>query len=232
MNSLERFSKTTKLVGSHAYKTAEEALENIQAIAAPRVTETLKNFLTTYLPATKSSKKQKFALGISDSKLGPELFSETGITAIHNDTTTEMMRGIRTHYAKLVDNLTDKDVTRAQLGLGHSYSRSRCAQDVNRADKPIMQTIALIEQMDKDINTFAMRLKEWYAWHFPELTKIVNDNGIYARLVNLCDSKRDNFVEDIKDEIAAITLDEEKAQQIIDAVKISMGMDINDTDAL
>lgn len=95
-----------------------------------------------------------------------------------------------------------------------------------------MQTIALIEQMDKDINTFAMRLKEWYAWHFPELTKIVNDNGIYARLVNLCDSKRDNFVEDIKDEIAAITLDEEKAQQIIDAVKISMGMDINDTDAL
>lgn len=104
MNSLERFSKTTKLVGSHAYKTAEEALENIQAIATPRVTETLKNFLTTYLPATKSSKKQKFALGISDSKLGPELFSETGITAIHNDTTTEMMRGIRTHYAKLVDS--------------------------------------------------------------------------------------------------------------------------------
>ena len=95
-----------------------------------------------------------------------------------------------------------------------------------------MQTIALIEQMDKDINTFSMRLKEWYAWHFPELTKIVNDNGIYARLVNLCDSKRDNFVEDIKDEITAITLDEEKSQQIIDAVKISMGMDINDNDAL
>lgn len=92
----------TKLVGSHPFKTAEEALENIKAIGAPKVTPTLKNFLMTYLPASKSSKKQKFALGISDAKLGPELFADTGITAIHNDTTMEMIRGIRTHYAKLI----------------------------------------------------------------------------------------------------------------------------------
>ena len=67
-------------------------------------------------------------------------------------------------------------MTRAQLGLGHSFSRVKCAQDVNRQDKPIMQCIALIEQLDKDANTFAMRLKEWFAWHFPEMTKIVTDN--------------------------------------------------------
>ena len=56
--------------------------------------------------------------------------------------------------------------------------------------------------MDKDINTFAMRLKEWFAWHFPEMTKIVNDNTIYAQLVNLCDARRDNLTEDRKEEIA------------------------------
>ena len=39
-----------------------------------------------------------------------------------------------------------------------------------------------------------MRLKEWFAWHFPEMTKIVNDNQIYARLVNLFEAKRDNVV--------------------------------------
>ena len=94
----------TKLVGSHPFKTAEEALENIMAIGVPKVTPTLKNFLATYLPASKSSKKQKFALGISDAKLGPELFSETGITAVHNETTTEMIRGIRMHYAKLLQS--------------------------------------------------------------------------------------------------------------------------------
>jgi nucleolar protein 56 len=103
---------------------------------------------------------------------------------------------------------------------------------VNRQDKPIIQTIALIEQMDKDINTFCMRLKEWFAWHFPEMTKIVNDNTIYAKLVNVLGANRDNVTDAFKDEIQSVTLDEDKAQQIIDAAKISMGMDMNETDQL
>lgn len=85
--------------------------------------------------------------------------------------------------------------------------------------------------MDKDINTFAMRLKEWFAWHFPELTKIVNDNQIYARIVNYLDGKRENVTDDAKEALTQILLDEEKAQQIIDAAKISMGMDMKDSDA-
>ena len=85
--------------------------------------------------------------------------------------------------------------------------------------------------MDKDINTFCMRLKEWFGWHFPELSKIVNDNQIYARIVNLLDSKRENVTDDAKEDRTSVLLDEEKAQQIIDAAKISMGMDMKDSDA-
>lgn len=111
---------------------------------------------------------------------------------------------------------------KAQLGLGHSFSRTKCATDVNRQDKPIIQTIALIEQLDKNINTFCMRLKEWFSWHFPELTKIVNDNAIFTKLVHLVGT-RDGITDEMKEQIADIVLDDEKAQQIIDAAKISMG---------
>jgi nucleolar protein 56 len=45
----------------------------------------------------------------------------------------------------------------------------------------IIQSIALLDQLDKDINTFAMRVKEWYSWNFPELKGIVKDNFIFAR---------------------------------------------------
>lgn len=86
--------------------------------------------------------------------------------------------------------------------------------------------------MDKDINTFCMRLKEWFAWHFPELTKIVNDNTIYAKLVYLFDANRENVTDEMKDRIEEITKDEEKANQIIEAAKISMGMDMNEGDQL
>lgn len=45
----------------------------------------------------------------------------------------------------------------------------------------IIQSIALLDQMDKDINTFAMRVREWYSWHFPELKDIVKDNFLFAK---------------------------------------------------
>ena len=62
--------------------------------------------------------------------------------------------------------------------------------------------------MDKDINTFCMRLKEWFAWHFPELTKIVNDNTIYAKLVYLLDANREKVTDEMKERIEEVTKDE------------------------
>jgi nucleolar protein 56 len=67
-----------------------------------------------------------------------------------------------------------------------------------------------------------MRLKEWFSWHFPEMMKIVNDNNIFSKLVHLLE-KRDNITDEMKDDITSVVLDDEKAQQIIDAAKISMG---------
>ena len=125
--------------------------------------------------------------------------------------------------------ITEGDLQQAQLGLAHQYSRSRCQHDVNRQDKPIIQASALMEQMDKNINTFAMRLKEWFSWHFPELAKIVSDNTTYCKLVNLIES-RENLNEGVIEQLEEITADEEKAQEIVEASNASMGQDINEAD--
>eukprot|EP01084_Bolivina_argentea_P256380 431635_1 len=42
-----------------------------------------------------------------------------------------------------------------------------------------------LDELDKEINIYAMRCKEWYGWHFPEMTKIINDNIHYCRIINL-----------------------------------------------
>ena len=44
--------------------------------------------------------------------------------------------------------------------------------NVNRSDNMIIQSISLLDQLDKDLNTFAMRIKEWYSWHFPVRTVV------------------------------------------------------------
>ena len=46
---------------------------------------------------------------------------------------------------------------------------------------PPRQAIGLLDDLDKELNTYAMRVREWYGWHFPEMTKIVADNIAYAK---------------------------------------------------
>ena len=95
----------------------------------------------------------------------------------------------------------------------------------------IIQTIALIDQLDKDINTFSMRIREWYSYHFPELVKIVNDNHMYAKVAHHIKSRKD-FTEDKMEGLVEIVMDEGKAQAIYDASKSSMGMDISPIDLI
>ena len=51
-----------------------------------------------------------------------------------------------------------------------------------QVDTMIVQAIGLLDDLDKELNTYAMRVREWYGWHFPEMTKIVNDNIAYAKV--------------------------------------------------
>jgi len=39
------------------------------------------------------------------------------------------------------------------------------------------------------MNQFTMRIKEWFGWHFPEMSKIINDNETYVKLVHFMGTK-------------------------------------------
>ena len=58
--------------------------------------------------------------------------------------------------------------------------------------------------MDKDLNQLSMRIKEWYSWHFPELARLVTDNEVYVKLVDLIGDKK-SITEDLLPEIEEIT---------------------------
>jgi nucleolar protein 56 len=104
-----------------------------------------------------------------------------GVPCRSDETVREIARGIRFHFTKFVKPLDNGLLEQAQLGLGHAYSRSKVKFNPGRVDVMIIQSIALLDQLDKDINTFAMRVREWYSWHFPELKEIVTDNFLFAK---------------------------------------------------
>ncbi|KAI3785849.1 hypothetical protein L1987_44975 [Smallanthus sonchifolius] len=143
----------------------------------------------------------------------------------------KVKEGVRLHFDRFIDNLKPGDLEKAQLGLGHSYSRAKVKFNVNRVDNMVIQAIFLLDTLDKDVNSFSMRVREWYSWHFPELVKIVNDNYLYAKLAKFIEDKSE-LSEDKLEGLVEILGDEDKAKEVIEAAKASMGQDLSPIDLI
>lgn len=211
---------------------AAQALENANEVSEGIASEYLRSLLEVNLP--EGGKKKKILLGVSDKNLAgsikatfPSVECETGDTS---EVVQDMLRGIRLHAPKLLKQLQEGDVERAQLGLGHAYSRARVKFSVQKNDNHIIQSIATLDHLDKAINTFSMRVREWYSWHFPELIRIVSENQQYARLTIFIGDKKTLSEDRLHDLAAEVGDDEGIAQSIIDSARVSMGQDVSESD--
>jgi len=226
---LSKFNGVVKLIAFAPFTSGLNALDNLNSISEGVMHEDLRLFLDTNMPKKHKSKVQ---LGVADSKISATINESLELQCTHVGAVPEILRGIRLHFANLVKGLTDKSQSKAQLGLGHAYSRTKVKFNVNRVDNMIIQAINLTDQLDKDINTFSMRIREWYGYHFPELIKIVTDNHMYARVVRIVKNRKDLSETDLLGPLEECLMDGAKAQAIIDAAKHSMGMDISPLDLI
>ncbi len=117
------------------------------------------------------------------------------------------------YYSKLHDisiNLTRKKVRKA----------------VEKRDLLAAQGVRAIDDIDKTINLFMARLREWYSLHFPELDDLVREHRDYASLVYEI-GLRENYT---KEKLLKLGFSEGKASKIEEAAKKSMGADITEFD--
>jgi len=77
-----------------------------------------------------------------------------------------------------------------------------------------------------------MRVKEWYAWHFPELRQVVEDNHLFAIAVKIIQSKSSLVESDDKSEELSEHFDDITVKKIVSAAKSSMGADISELDLI
>lgn len=197
------------------------ALEEAAALKDGKVPALLTNLLQDLVA------EKKVSLAVADAKLGTDISNlpQLNISPVTGSNTMDVFRGIREHLPSLIPGLAQDNIDRMALGLSHSISRHKLKFSADKIDSMIVQAVRLLDDMDKDLNVFAMRTKEWYGWHFPELAKILNDNFAYARLV-LVAGLRKNFAEaDLSDIVP-----EETAEAVKKAAEISMGTDITEDD--
>ena len=91
----------------------------------------------------------------------------------------------------------------------------------------IVQAVSLLDDLDKELNNYIMRCREWYGWHFPELGKIISDNLAYVRTVKAMGFRVNAAQTDLSD-----ILPEDVEEKVKEAAEISMGTEISEVDIL
>ncbi|KAM0345918.1 hypothetical protein ACHAPU_005969 [Fusarium lateritium] len=216
----EKVVEMLKLKKFVKFDSAATALEEAASLKEGKVPE----LLTQLLDDLKSEKKA--SLAVADMKLGTAISNlSLNITPISGSNTMDLFRGIRGGMANLIPGLVEENFDRMALGLSHSMSRHKLKFSADKVDSMIIQAVKLLDDLDKELNVYAMRTKEWYGWHFPEMAKILNDNLAYARVI-LAVGMRTSIADSDLSEI----LPEEIEVSIKAAAEISMGTEITDED--
>ncbi|EEP82440.1 nucleolar protein NOP58 [Uncinocarpus reesii 1704] len=217
----EGVSNLMKLKNFQKFDSATTALEEVASVVEGKVTPRLASLLESI------KDEKKVSLAVADPKLGNAIGKLPGLSiqAIADSTTADLYRAIRTHLPTLIPGLLPNDISTMSLGLSHSLARYKLKFSPDKIDTMIVQAIALLDDLDKELNTYAMRVKEWYGWHFPEMAKILNDNMAYAKVVLKMGLRSNSDSADLSD-----ILPEEIEGAVKAAANRSMGTDISNED--
>ena len=177
----DKAQKVLKLKAFKKFRDTKEAMKCVEKLVSSSLPKGLKKFLDKNIV----QKGIEEELMIADKKLGKIIKEKLNIDCKSGDKVNELLRCIRFQITSLLEGLDEKELKNMSLGLAHSMSRYKLSFSTEKVDTMIMQAVNLLEDLDKELNNYAMRLKEWYSWHFPELAKIVTDNITYSQMVIL-----------------------------------------------
>jgi nucleolar protein 56 len=105
-------------------------------------------------------------------------------------------------------------------------AKMKVKKTVERRDLLVAHAVQTVDDLDKSLNIFMSRLREWFGLHYPELDRLLDKHETYARLVvNL--GTRGNFTaENLEKE----GLPKAKSQAIAKVAVASMGADLGEED--
>jgi nucleolar protein 56 len=95
-----------------------------------------------------------------------------------------------------------------------------------KRDLIVAQGIQTLDDLDRTVNLFMGRLREWYGVYFPELDRLIEKHETYARLVMNIGYKEGFTAQDLEKE----NIPKERAALVEQAAEASMGADIADAD--
>ncbi|XP_008283621.1 nucleolar protein 58 isoform X2 [Stegastes partitus] len=216
----EKAHKIVKLKHFEKFQDTTEALAAATALVEGKIGKSLKKVLKKVV-----AKEAHEQLAISDAKLGGVIKDKLDLSCVHSPAVAELMRCIRGQMESLITGLPPREISAMSLGLAHSLSRYKLKFSPDKVDTMIVQAISLLDDLDKELNNYIMRCREWYGWHFPELGKVITDNLAYCKSVRKIGDRTKVAGSDLSD-----ILPEEIEAEVKLAAEISMGTEVSEQD--
>ena len=213
--------KILQFVGFKEFKDAKESLQASVKMVHGKLSKTLEKFIKSNMLSTELEQK----LLVNDKKIAAEISKQLGIQCEASDRVTELSRVVRGFMSELLPNINTDEMKNMALGLAHGLGRFRIKFSADKVDTMIIQAISLHGDLDKEINNYMMRLREWYGYHFPELTRIVPDNLLYAKVVQVIGNRTNSTEAELADIVG-----EDIEREIKLASDVSMGTEISEQD--
>lgn len=209
-----------KLTHFHKFEDTTEALAATTSLVEGKLSKSLRKTLKNCCSEAHEQ------LAVADSKLGCAIKDKLQLSCVSNTAVQELMRCIRSQMDGLITGVTKKEMEAMALGLAHSLSRYKLKFSPDKVDTMVIQAVCLLDDLDKELNNYIMRAREWYGWHFPELGKIVTDNIQYIKTMQLIGQRETAVKCDMSD-----ILTEEVEEMVKEAAETSMGSEISEYDA-
>lgn len=223
----ETDESTKKYVKLHAFKAFKETKSAVESLTSLFQGEVPKD-LSKFLKKNVINKEIQDKLICYDKKVASAIQKALGISCEFSENYIHVFRGLRQQLTNLIENLNEEDLKHSSVGLSHNFYRHKLKFSVDKVDIMVIQAVGLIDDIDKELNNLVMRLREWYGWHFPEVSKILSDNLIYSKVVLAIgmktNTKNTSLIEIVKDE--------DIETQIKEAAEISMGSEISSQDEI
>jgi len=131
------------------------------------------------------------------------------------------------HLAVKMKFVADKDEIDELL---HTISvlmvKTKIKEALGNRDLIVSQVVFVIDDLDKTFNLLVNRLREWYGYHFPELSNQIGKSDTYVRLTASLGHRYNFTIENL----IKFGLNVQSAEVISESKKTSMGVDFNQVD--
>lgn len=130
------------------------------------------------------------------------------------------------YLTKLGVTKTPEEISSFRRDVAIRLSKAKVSAASGEKDLLVKNAIDAIDEVDKSINILVMRLREWYSVHHPSLSRLVEDQDQYARILKET-SGRESMKRDL---LVSAEVPEATIELVMSAIPGDIGAELRDID--